>query len=187
MLNFDDYQKKINCLYAEFPLCFPNPPICGFSIENGWFEIVRDLCSKIEPLIASVPEDERAEFCIDQVKEKFGCLRFYTGGHIREDVYKQINDLIREAEISCNSICEFCGKPGTIRKGGWLKTLCDDCEKNRQRKRYIAHRDFIIHNRANNICGGTLDTVSDDNKKSIMQEAEEQLIAEGCIKPLNQY
>lgn len=60
---------------------------------------------------------------IIQVKEKFGGLRLYCAGDDRE-----IYHIADAAERACNNLCEFCGKPGTLRSGGWLKTRCDECQ-----------------------------------------------------------
>ena len=56
---------------------------------------------------------------LDQVKEKFGTLRFYyTGG----DDY--IRGMVTMAESMSGVTCEECGKPGTQTPGGWIKTVC---------------------------------------------------------------
>ena len=58
---------------------------------------------------------------LDQVKEKFGTLRFYyTGG----DDY--IGGLVSMAESMSGVTCEECGKPGTQTSGGWIKTVCKE-------------------------------------------------------------
>ena len=58
---------------------------------------------------------------LDQVKEKFGTLRFYyTGG----DDY--IRGLVSMAESMSGVTCEECGKPGTSTGGGWIKTVCKE-------------------------------------------------------------
>lgn len=59
-----------------------------------------------------------------QVKEKFGTLSFYMSSGNDE-----IWNLIREAERKSAKTCEECGKPGKLRGGGWIKTLCDECAK----------------------------------------------------------
>jgi len=59
---------------------------------------------------------------IMQIKEKFGGLRFYIGG-----ATKEVFDIIDEVEAQSFTICEYCGKPGRPRDGGWIKTLCDEC------------------------------------------------------------
>ncbi len=59
-----------------------------------------------------------------QVKEKFGTLRFYVdGGNERSWT------LIELAEGMSERTCEVCGAPGTIRRGGWIRTLCDEHHK----------------------------------------------------------
>lgn len=56
---------------------------------------------------------------LDQVKEKFGTLRFYyTGG----DDY--IDGMVTMAESMSGVTCEECGLPGTQTQGGWIKTAC---------------------------------------------------------------
>jgi len=56
---------------------------------------------------------------LDQVKEKFGTLRFYYSGG---DDY--ISGLVSMAESMSGVTCETCGKPGTRTGGGWVKTVC---------------------------------------------------------------
>ena len=64
---------------------------------------------------------------LDQVKEKFGTLRFYyTGG----DDY--ISGLVSMAESMSGVTCEECGSPGKTHGGGWVRTLCDVHEAERQ-------------------------------------------------------
>ena len=64
-----------------------------------------------------------------QVKEKFAGLRFYMTYYVEE-----IEKLIGEAEEKSFKTCEKCGNPGKLREGGWLVTLCDECEKKRHQK-----------------------------------------------------
>jgi hypothetical protein len=56
---------------------------------------------------------------LDQVKEKFGTLRFYYSGG--DDV---IDGMVRMAESMSGVTCEECGKPATQTPGGWIKTVC---------------------------------------------------------------
>lgn len=84
------------------------------------------------PLIARLIEDlERLGWDgnIYQVKEKFGGLRFYIGSGT-DAIHKRIT----EAENESYSICERCGKPGTLYQTGWWKTLCPDCNNGRNTK-----------------------------------------------------
>ncbi len=59
---------------------------------------------------------------IAQVKEKFGGLRFYINA-----APDAVHDRINQAEDESFITCENCGEPGQPRGGGWIKTLCDNC------------------------------------------------------------
>ena len=64
---------------------------------------------------------------LDQVKEKFGTLRFYyTGG----DAY--ISGMVSLAESLTAVTCESCGNVGKTRGGGWVHTYCEPCEEARE-------------------------------------------------------
>lgn len=66
---------------------------------------------------------------VDQVKEKFGGLRFYyTGG---DDV---VSGMVSMAESWAAHTCEECGQKGKQREGGWIRTLCDEHEAEYQKK-----------------------------------------------------
>jgi hypothetical protein len=64
---------------------------------------------------------------LDQVKEKFGTLRFYyTGG----DEY--ISGLVSMAESMSGVTCEECSAPAETRGPGWIRTICNPCEEARE-------------------------------------------------------
>jgi hypothetical protein len=70
---------------------------------------------------------EFPQVTLDQVKEKFGTLRFYyTGG----DEY--ISGMVAMAESMSGVICESCGNPGERKGGGWVRTICEPCEIKRE-------------------------------------------------------
>src|SRR6266446_4150289 len=52
----------------------------GFQCEDGWFNIIFNLCERLEPLVselnATLPAEDRFE--VLQVKQKMGSLRFYV-------------------------------------------------------------------------------------------------------------
>jgi hypothetical protein len=93
----------------------------GFSCNDGWFQILNQLCQNIQHHIdwKNRGGEVVPQVTVDQVKEKFGTLRFYyTGG----DDY--ISGLVSMAESMSGVTCESCGKPGTQTSGGWIKTAC---------------------------------------------------------------
>ena len=67
----------------------------------------------------AVPESI-PQVTLDQVKEKFGTLRFYyTGGD------DEISGMVRMAESWASKSCEECGNVGKRSGEGWVRTLCD--------------------------------------------------------------
>ncbi|WP_053078415.1 hypothetical protein [Methylobacterium tarhaniae] len=63
-------------------------------------------------------------FHTSQAKEKFACLRWYWHCDAVRD--GQAAGIIRAVEAISAGICETCGGPGTLRRGGWVRTLCDE-------------------------------------------------------------
>jgi hypothetical protein len=54
----------------------------GFECGSGWFELINALCATIQNYIDnnSRPGKEIPQVTVDQVKEKYGTLRFYASG-----------------------------------------------------------------------------------------------------------
>jgi len=104
----------------------------GFECGDGWFNILDQLMGNIQHHIdwKNRKGEVVPQVTLDQVKEKFGTLRFYyTGG----DEY--INGLVTMAESMSGTTCEGCGNPGELRSGGWIRTICDTCEEKRDAMR----------------------------------------------------
>lgn len=93
-------------------------PVCGADVGDGWVPLIDEL---IQELIALGWDKD-----CQQIKEKFGGLRFYIGSGT-----DAIWDAIVRAEERSYEVCEDCGAPGTVRKGGWWKTRCDACHESR--------------------------------------------------------
>lgn len=141
------------------------------SIGDGWFDIIDLLCNNIQHHIDNavrqrqyaiewnedvndpnydwsvkasyIKREEREvpelveQVVATQIKEKFGTLRFYYDGG---DDY--IRGLESMAASMTSRICEECGKPGKIREGGWLKTLCDEHAQEREMKNELRNRSI---------------------------------------------
>lgn len=105
------------------------------SCNPGWWYILEELETKLNYL--------DPDYKINQVKEKFGALRFYyqsSKGGVVQDI---MNDCVRAAERLSTSTCEMCGSSCVrtipekvkwdstvkLRDGGWYKTLCNTCAK----------------------------------------------------------
>jgi hypothetical protein len=93
------------------------------SVGVGWKPLLDELVNKIDPSV------------ITCVKEKFGALRIYTETTYTKTDFgsdspaglemKMLNDL----EDRSLTICEYCGKPGTLTGEYWLKTTCAEHAK----------------------------------------------------------
>lgn len=66
---------------------------------------------------AGLPRDLRSS----DMKEKYGSIRWYVEG----DTSETVDDLVDAVEHLSAHICEDCGAPGRIRRGGWLRCLCE--------------------------------------------------------------
>ena len=94
---------------------------CGSGIGMGWMPIVLwadKQLAEIDP-----------HYRIDQIKEKFGGLRYYFSSDLiveDQDSGHRMYSIVAAAEQASMKTCEVCGEPGVTRKGGWIKTLCDE-------------------------------------------------------------
>jgi len=108
-------------LQEDFPSIFPqSDQFYGIGCGDGWYDLIHMLC---EDIITYQDKENPVE--ATQVKEKFGGLRFYISGG-NDAVY----DLITIAEDVSYTMCEMCGSKNDVHltKGGWIKTLCSDCD-----------------------------------------------------------
>lgn len=89
----------------------------GIAVGDGWHDLIRKLC---EDIMAMDPPDT---FKSEQVKEKFGGLKFYVSGSRRD-----IDARIHAAELESYQTCERCGsKESVTSEGIWITTLCEKC------------------------------------------------------------
>jgi exoribonuclease II len=48
--------------------------------------------------------------------------------------YEKISDLVERAELESCKTCEQCGEPGKVIQGCWIRTLCEKCNNERNKK-----------------------------------------------------
>ena len=104
----------------------------GFACGDGWFNILDQLMGNIQHHIdwKNKKEEVVVQVTLDQVKEKFGTLRFYyTGG---DDI---IDGMVRMAESMSGVTCEECSAPAKTHGPGWICTICESCEEAREQAR----------------------------------------------------
>lgn len=113
---FDDFPK----LFNPDPELQKNLMSFGFECDDGWFNLIYNLCKEVYPLVLELNKNEDSLFQVFQVKEKYGTLRFYV-----DFGDEKIQEIISLYEAKSEQICECCGKYGKLRaRGHWLKTLC---------------------------------------------------------------
>jgi len=107
---------------------------CGWFPPKGWSEVIWDLCHELTDILNKHNlSDQR--LLVEQVKEKFGGLRFYWTLTYKEDefidaIYEEIDNAVNRAEKKCWKICMICGAPGTSKTHNhWVSTLCEKHHK----------------------------------------------------------
>ncbi len=155
-------EKNTKKLKVDFPRLFrkseadPGPlQYWGFECADGWYDLIYKLSQDVEQtaLAAGLGPSSRSWPRVLQVKEKFGGLRFYIRTPSNPERLKlraeretfleftpqagieAIRNLVREAEQKSYSVCEKCGVPGKVYQDGWVRTLCENCERRSQEER----------------------------------------------------
>jgi hypothetical protein len=99
----------------------------GCIAPDGWKDIVLDT----DKMLAYIDPD----YEITQIKEKFGTLRYYYSskfeyGSIEGNIMEAIT---RAAEARSASVCEICGKWGSLDDSSYyIRTLCNEHKRERQ-------------------------------------------------------
>ena len=92
----------------------------GVECGEGWHDLLDTLCARIQGYVDQTDDIEQP--LVEQVKEKFGTLRFYISGY-----NDYTRGLITMAESMSACICEVCGEKGVLQSGGWLTVQCHEC------------------------------------------------------------
>jgi hypothetical protein len=107
----------------------------GIAVGKGWFDLLNQACRLIQSHLDWKPDVPQV--VAEQVKEKFGGLRFYVQGG---DEYT--NGIIAMAEQMSMMICEDCGAPGDRGGDGWITTLCETHRAERNAAKAKAMADY---------------------------------------------
>lgn len=123
------------CLYRQKDLSMMESCLhWGIECDDGWFQLLDDLCARITLL-------ERCGVAIEwaQQKQKFGTLRAYydivalpdqmrASQEERDHLCRMVAALVSQAENTSAQTCERTGEYGSLYRtpGGQLKTLSDE-------------------------------------------------------------
>lgn len=139
----------------------------GIECPKGWYYILEQLCTELEYSNMDSVAKLGVAIVAEQVKEKFGTLRFYfnirnvdsngkidnehqncklndvTDKIVHDHLYMFAQNLIDEAEHMTEDTCADCGEPLTpdnrVETSGWISYICKECNEKRENYR----REFI--------------------------------------------
>jgi hypothetical protein len=132
----NEYESFAKRMEEKYPAMF-SIPYGGFAVGKGWYPVLEALCDNIQNYTDWQNKNHEKhpvveQVVVEQIKEKFGGLRFYYQGGDDE-----ISGMVRMAESWASVACEECGGIGKRRGGGWVRTLCDLHEVEVQARRNI--------------------------------------------------
>lgn len=105
-------------LKSKYPKILTGGRFRTFELGDGWYELLDEALGKIQ---ARVDESGCQQVVADQIKEKFGTLRFYKSGGD-----STCREFITEAEGKSAKTCDTCGKAGGMVRGSWIRVACPD-------------------------------------------------------------
>ena len=127
--------KKYPSLFMDYAKD-PTESLMYFGCEcgSGWYELLDRTCAKL----VEQAKLENIDVSFSQVKEKFGALRIYLSNG-SDALWKILSDAEHESE----SICEWCGAPGSLDVlNRWHATLCPSCKEKRREQQKIRFADI---------------------------------------------
>ena len=90
-------------------------------MPQGWrIAFGRKLCEELKEEL--VKNNALDSYEVEQIKEKFGGLRWYDNCHL-----PGVQVIIAKYEVLSEKTCIVCGKPAKWMSKGWISPYCDDC------------------------------------------------------------
>jgi hypothetical protein len=100
----------------------------GIEVESGWYKLLDECMEKLQYFcdLCFYKSGRQVQVVADQIKEKYGDLRFYVSVYDADKIEDSIiDDIIYEAERKSRNTCEVTGENGVLcKRGGWIKILC---------------------------------------------------------------
>ena len=109
-------------------------------LPNGWRKAFGDMMFEE---IDEVLKRTNSKIYIEQIKEKFGELRFYC------QAPREVQDIINDYSTLSQNICIKCGKPDApMIDTGWICPECKECFEHNQRTNKWApkgkYEDYVV-------------------------------------------
>lgn len=111
-------------------------------LPRGWRKAFGDMMFEE---IDKVLKQTNTTIYIEQIKEKYGQLRFYFSGT------SELHDIVEKYSTLSGNICIKCGKPDVpMLDTGWICPVCQECFEDNQRHNKFAPRghytDYVCGN-----------------------------------------
>ena len=128
----EELQLKLVEKYPKILRDFQGDPMStcmawGFECDDGWYKLLDECMEKMQYFCDLCSKDGRdVQVVANQIKEKYGTLRFYVSVYDANKIENNIiDDFVSEAERKSSRTCEVTGEYAEpCRRGGWYKTLC---------------------------------------------------------------
>lgn len=167
----EEFMSRFPILFQQRGLSMQETCMCwGIECPIGWYHILEQLCTILEFHNQEFKKNYGVAIVADQVKEKFGTLRFYfTVRHVNcsgiaDDQYDECtadvesrrrvamdylemlaDQYINEAECMTEKTCADCGTPldkdNKVTTDGWITFICKDCDKKRVERAAAAEEE----------------------------------------------
>jgi len=130
--------KRYPKIFRQKDLPMTETCMCwGIECGDGWLPLINALCSHLQFM---TDKNGYPQVEAEQVKEKFGTLRFYhtfyKSGNCK---YEYMNGVIDFACFLSGYICERCGSVDNVTQTeGWIKSLCKKCMEEHNEKKGIS-------------------------------------------------
>lgn len=131
--------ETIEDLFEKHPRIFKLMEDPYYSISSdlppAWLKTVDSLCGCIQEYIDNINQNNKHldpvdQVVCEQVKEKFGGLRFYYHGGD-----KKCDGMVEMTEYLTWNICQNCGSDEDVQTTeGWIFRLCKNCMNERKKQ-----------------------------------------------------
>lgn len=119
------------------------------ALPRGWkARFGLEICEDIRSLVvgSAAGEEGLSDYRIDQVKEKWGSLRWYDSG-VPADAYDDMTHLIDLYETISMRTCIGCGGERRVRQvGGWVSYQCEPCRMDAMDRTILEKKVIEAHN-----------------------------------------
>lgn len=153
--SWDGFMERFPTLFQNKDKSVRETCMCwGIECPIGWFHILEQLCTILEFHNMEFVKNYGIAIVADQVKEKFGTLRFYytirsvdkdgvvVEDHVGEDNKRGIaieyltmlaDQIISTADHLTERTCSRCGIPlndkNKVDTDGWITYICKECDQ----------------------------------------------------------